>query len=303
VAAWTDSLASGNEQFPSTARKQFLNCLKQNGVGPAVQAESFTIQLPVNLFSFEKKTVVSSGWKDIHAEISPFNAEAEKIIIESLISDISSKFAIQLGPELCYDRQSMPADTIASSDPCYVIVAASHARNLAAQLEMAGHSTRLLSTPSWRPNTQTVSEALADLHIAISEHSNIAAVMYFCLDAAAFYAMTEDSIIPIAKDGKGDYHVFGSLVTAPADMFSKSLKTCLPLFSAVNATTKIVLSPLPKYWQERCCEDEEHVSNINDSMFFTLVASTISKSTTQVSSALLRPVQRRPAPLPATHWL
>jgi hypothetical protein len=132
---------------------------------------------------------------------------------------------------------------------------------------MAGHSTRLVSTPSWRPNTQTVLEALADLHVPISEHSNIAAVIYFCLDAAAFYAMTEYSIIPIAKDGKGDYHVFGSLVTAPADMFSKSLKTCLPLFSAVNATTKIVLSPLPKYWQERCCEDEEHVSNIKDPDF------------------------------------
>jgi hypothetical protein len=55
VAAWTDSLASGSEQFPTAARKQFLHRLEKNGVGPAVQAESFTIQLPVNLFSFEKK--------------------------------------------------------------------------------------------------------------------------------------------------------------------------------------------------------------------------------------------------------
>jgi hypothetical protein len=55
VAAWADSLASSSEQFPLTARKQFLHCLKKNGVGPAVQAESFTIQLPVSLSSFEKK--------------------------------------------------------------------------------------------------------------------------------------------------------------------------------------------------------------------------------------------------------
>jgi hypothetical protein len=51
------------------------------------------------------------------------------------------------------------------------------------------------------------------------------------------------------------------------DMFSKSIKTCLPLFTEAPAVSKIVLSPLPKYWQDRCCSDEDHVSNINDSDF------------------------------------
>jgi hypothetical protein len=190
---------------------------------------------------------VSSGWQNIHTEISPFDAEAEKLILESLIFDISSKFTIQLRPELCFDRQSMPTDTVANYKPCYIIVGASHAHNLAAQLELAVYTTRVVSTRSWRPNTQTVAESLADLQAALAEHANIAAIIYFCLDTSAFYVITEDSIIPIAKDGKGDYHVFGSLVTAPSDMFSKSLKTCLPLFTAANASTKIVLSPLPNY--------------------------------------------------------
>jgi hypothetical protein len=50
-------------------------------------------------------------------------------------------------------------------------------------------------------------------------------------------------------------------------MFAKSVKTCLPLFSEAPAVKKNVLSPLPIYWQERCCQDEEHVSNISDPDF------------------------------------
>jgi transposase len=42
-------------------------------------------------------------------------------------------------------------------DPCFIIVGASHARNLAEQLEAAGHEATVVSTRSWRPNSQTVS--------------------------------------------------------------------------------------------------------------------------------------------------
>jgi hypothetical protein len=90
-----------------------------------------------------------------------------------------------------------------------------------------------------------VAEALTQLRGAISSNSNVKAVVYTCLNSAAFYAMTDNStgIIPIAKDGKGDYHVFGSLVVAPLDMFAKSVKTCLPLFSEAPAVKKMFFLP------------------------------------------------------------
>jgi hypothetical protein len=47
-------------------------------------------------------------------------------------------------------------------------------------------------------------------------------------------------------------------------MFTGSVKACSPLFSTPTAAKKILLSPLPRYWHGRCCEDTDHVSNLDD---------------------------------------
>jgi hypothetical protein len=66
VAAWTSGLPAASDQFPASARQAFLLTLKNNGVGSTIQAENFTLQLPVNLNSFEKKNFVSNGWDCIY---------------------------------------------------------------------------------------------------------------------------------------------------------------------------------------------------------------------------------------------
>jgi hypothetical protein len=52
VAAWADSMPIMADQFPKQA---FLLALKNNGVGTTVHVDSFTLQLPIGLATFEKK--------------------------------------------------------------------------------------------------------------------------------------------------------------------------------------------------------------------------------------------------------
>jgi hypothetical protein len=42
------------------------------------------------------------------------------------------------------------------------------------------------------------------------------------------------------------------------------VKACAPLFSLSSPAKKLVLSPLPRYWHNLCCEDTDHVSNLDD---------------------------------------
>jgi len=46
-----------------------------------------------------------------------------------------------------------------------------------------------------------------------------------------------------------------------------SLKTCLPLFKAGAKHKMLLLSPLPRYWLNSCCEDVEHNTNKLDEDF------------------------------------
>jgi hypothetical protein len=260
VAAWTDSLQTGTEKFPSNARNAFLLCLKNNGMGSAVQAEQLTLQLPVGLNTFEKKVWISSGWENIFSEIKAFDTEAEKRIIDSLLTDIKSVFALEVAASADLDRLK---SGLASNDgeQTIILVGASHSRNLKPHLQSLGYNTKLVEMPSWKPNSMAVGAAVADLEKILS------AVNFTCLDGAAFYSMTEDSILPISRDQAGTYHVYGDLVVVPLDMFANSVKVCLPLFSLSPNIQKFVLSSLPRYWQEWCCEDDDHVSNLGTANF------------------------------------
>jgi hypothetical protein len=55
VAAWVDGLTATKDDFLRNTRDAFRLCLKNSGIGQAVQAEKLVLQLPVNLLTFEKK--------------------------------------------------------------------------------------------------------------------------------------------------------------------------------------------------------------------------------------------------------
>jgi hypothetical protein len=70
--------------------------------------------------------------------------------------------------------------------------------------------------------------------------------------------------LPAVRDVSRKYHIHGSLIIAPSEMFSKSVKACAPLFNVATSAKKILLSPLPRYWHARCCDDDDHVANLDE---------------------------------------
>jgi hypothetical protein len=109
-----------------------------------------------------------------------------------------------------------------------------------------------------------VAEVVAELESKISSTTNLLAVVFWCLDSAAFYSFTDDSILPPVRDISGLYHIHGALITAPSEMFAKSIKTCIPLFNTSTSAKKLILLPFPRYLQKRCCTDTDHVSNLSE---------------------------------------
>jgi hypothetical protein len=50
-------------------------------------------------------------------------------------------------------------------------------------------------------------------------------------------------------------------------MFGKSVKGCAPLFSTATSAKKILLSTLPRDWHTMCCDDQDHVANLDEPEF------------------------------------
>ena len=156
--------------------------------------------------------------------------------------------------------------TATSAAPHFTIVGASLAGALASALEKKGAATTLIKLPSWRPNPGVITKAATDLEVALTDGPPTTTIVFQNLDGATYYARCEDrSLIPARRDNKdGKYHLDGELVVAPKELFLHSLKTCLPLFKAGGKNDMILLSPLPRYWRNSCCDDPEHIPNKMD---------------------------------------
>jgi hypothetical protein len=144
------------------------------------------------------------------------------------------------------------------------LVGNSHANYLATALSAAGYKSVVVEMRPWRPNALTVKETKLELDAKLASTPNVVAIIFWCLDHAAFYSIMEDSILPAVSDTGGHYHIHSALITAPSVMFTESVKACTPLFSTQTAAKKILLSPLPRYWHGRCCDDSDHVSNLDE---------------------------------------
>jgi hypothetical protein len=260
---WANSLPSKEQCFPE-ARSAYKLSLENGGVGKAVQAEKIVLQLPISLSTFEKKTVVSGPRLMLYNQIKAFDTFTEKLIIEALVAELNNKHGTDLATNLDFSRSAESATVDPEADPAVILVGNSHANYLATALAAAGYKSVVVEMRPWRPNSVTVKETKLELDVKLASTPNVVAVIFWCLDHAAFYSITEDSILPAVRDTGGHYHIHGALITAPSEMFTGSVKACSPLFSTPTTAKKILLSPLPRYWQNRCCEDTDHVSNLDD---------------------------------------
>jgi hypothetical protein len=77
---------------------------------------------------------------------------------------------------------------------------------------------------------------------------------------------TDDNGLPTealrAEDGR--YHIIGSLNVAPPSVPKKILSLCTPLASALQKTCTILISPIPRCINGKCCKNEGHIDNFNE---------------------------------------
>ena len=69
----------------------------------------------------------------------------------------------------------------------------------------------------------------------------------------------EHSLPKRGEDGR--YHVHGELALAEWAALRKIFNISAPLLRAAGGNKKLILSPLPRYVQGKCCDDRQHITN------------------------------------------
>jgi hypothetical protein len=142
----------------------------------------------------------------------------------------------------------------------FVLVGGHHAEQTAVRLREKGHGCQYVAMPHYRSSaifSGKILDCLADLRM---EADTVLILQVF--DSGMFWARTEDgSLIPPCRRVEGSYHIDGELEIINREMQYDLFKHLMSELADHKDKTMIFLAPLPRYVEEGCCQDGDHVAN------------------------------------------
>ena len=230
--------------------------------GPCSSSSTFTqkLRLPASLDS--QKTSIFSLDGPLYLVMEAATESTERSIIECLIKELNLKFNAGLDNNFSTSRST---DITSSEDfketVDFVLVGSSHAHRICAALSAGRERVLSLASPSWRLTAENVAALVKPLEEAAS--NNPGAVFVFQLyDSSIYFGSSDSGELSLPKRGEdGRYHVHGELALAEWAALKKIFNISAPLLRAAGGNKKLILSPLPRYVQGKCCDDRQHITN------------------------------------------
>ena len=260
--------ASQEELHFKAANEEALCAIMENGYGGSQPEYRQRVRLPADMSGrLAQKIWCTGGSSSLPCATSPTNETQEKLVMEALITDIKGKLAIDLNESLDTSRKIGTATEKGLDN--FLVVGSSNARRLVAALAAKGVPVGSVLSNSWRATKQPVHDMAEQVRREL-ENGNYTAVIFQLLDNNMYFAGTEEGgLIPATRDQDGRYHVEGDLVLADRSAQLAVLKLCSPIWDTAAGKHMVVVSPLPRYVRDGCCDAQEHMPNRKDPEFYT----------------------------------
>ena len=127
-----------------------------------------------------------------------------------------------------------------------------------------GENINCLASPFWRLNAENIENASKQIENLVNNNPGIT-IIYQLYDSCIFFDSSEEGEKLLPKHGEdGRYQV---MVMADWPTLKKIFNTSIPLIRAGGKCKKIIISPLPKYFNSKCCEDSSHLTNFGGKQY------------------------------------
>ncbi len=159
----------------------------------------------------------------IPAEILPLGPEEERMIVETMLTELNEKFCVSLDPSPSFDR-SIPPSPTAHNTGRTVFIGGSNLGRIAKAATKNGHMIVDRTAKGWIPKSGKIGklcETLKKLNL-----TEIDTVIIDSMSNTAFLGTDEDGLpIPEEKSEEdGWYHLSGDLQLAPPSAFKSTMK-------------------------------------------------------------------------------
>ena len=217
--------------------------------------------LPSGLYSTDR-TRWDRGGTNLPSGVRQLSRADEEGILLNLIGELNQTLSLNLDPA----PELQPASAAENVSSTFLVVGASNAARTADSLERAGQTVKCATIPGWRCTKQKapmMAELVAEKLQGLKGQCTVAFQLY---DNNFFVTRTEEGgLVPaVRNESNGRYHVHGESVMVPKEMQYSTLLLSKPILDVAKSQQKILMSPLPRYFNSGCCTAEDHTTNIKE---------------------------------------
>ena len=263
LASWQKQVWGGDTYYLKMTMDVVLTKLLENSTDISV-ASPIRLMLPSSLVS-DGKSRWDSGGANLPAGVLPLSKEDEKLILTTLIAELENNLALNLDPmpNLHPDSTAISQGNNARK---FLVVGASNADRTGDALERAGMSVTRAIIPGWRCVKSQVEKMLELVQEKIAGIRGPCTVVIQMYDNSFFLAKPDEGgLIPAVRESEGGkYHVHGESIFIPKELQYSTFVLSKPILDAAALHQTILVSPLPRYLHEGCCQDPGHVANLSD---------------------------------------
>jgi hypothetical protein len=219
------------------------------------------MKLPASLEANAKKVVFrSESWSLLPAIIKPIPPNLEKEVVCAILTELRGKLALDLCPEPTFER-GFRRPKSAKNRVEYVVVGSSNASKTAKGLSLQGISNTVVYSDGWRATSASVISLQAKVKELMATYASNAVVLQL-LDNSIFFGKTEEgAMMPVLKGPDGKYHLQGDLELPTKERQFEILNMLKPVLDMLKEQQIIIITPMPRYVANGCCDERGHVSN------------------------------------------
>jgi uncharacterized membrane protein YgcG len=255
-------LKASPDPYPRETWEVLLALLRELSTGGVQVPHTSKARLPSSLRPFGQgvKTWVSEGWTNLPSGVQSFRQEHESKVVCTLINELNGMFNLDLGKEPGFDRMCDNAPV--ADRPRILLIGSSHVVREGDILADRGYEVTLVSKPGWRATKGAVDEMVEKVKEALVNMSPHDVVVIQLLDNTSYLARSDEGgDLPIRRYVDGVFHIEGDLVLAGKDRQYMTFQNLEPLLRVLEGWKVFLLTPMPRFLREACCDELEHAPN------------------------------------------
>jgi hypothetical protein len=150
-----------------------------------------------------------------------------------------------------------------------------------------GLNVTFIELPNYRTSSVHAGKILAELNkLAVGPETTLVAHIF---DSGLYMAAPgEGGLIPHCRRIDGSYHMDEDLVLLPKDLQYDLLKQMASELDNYKKNPVIFVAPLPRYMEEGCCGDKDHMKNRREPDFAQRLEKGVFEVRTNIKNSAFR---------------